>query len=116
MAYEPAPDVSTGADAGPAKAGPIEVSPEVMKANLITLAGPDSSFAAGLQQGKSRVVMQVVISKLGVVESLRVTEGDSALRTAATRAVSTWRYRPYLVNGAPVAVITTVTVNFMMDS
>jgi hypothetical protein len=114
-AYETTTDGSAGADAG-AKAGPIEVSPEVMKANLIPLAGPDSSFAAGLQQGKSRVVMQVVISKLGVVESLRVTEGDSALRAAATRAVSTWRYRPYLVNGVPVTVITTVTVNFMMDS
>jgi Gram-negative bacterial TonB protein C-terminal len=116
VAYETAPDRSTGDDADAARSGPIEVSPEVMKENLIPLAGSGSSFAAGLQQGKSRVVMQVVISKLGIVESLRVTEGDSALRAAATRAVSTWRYRPYLVNGVPVTVKTIVTVNFMMDS
>ena len=110
-----APFGSSGAH-GTTKTSPIEVSAEVMKANLITPAGPNSAFATGLGQGNSRVVMQVVISKLGVVEGLRVMEGDAALRAAATRAVSAWRYHPYLVNGAPVAVRTTVTVNFKMDS
>ncbi len=36
------------------------------------------------------------------------------LRQAALDAVSNWRYRPYLLNGQPVEVETTVNVIFKM--
>ena len=44
-----------------------------------------------------------------------VTEGDSRLRSAAEEAVYKWRYRPYVLNGQPVEVATTVTVNFNLN-
>jgi protein TonB len=34
------------------------------------------------------------------------------LRTAATDAVSRWRYKPYMLDGEPAEVETTITVNF----
>jgi protein TonB len=33
---------------------------------------------------------------------------------AAIDAVSRWRYKPYLLNGEPVEVETTITVNFRL--
>ena len=37
------------------------------------------------------------------------------LQQAALDAVKTWRYRPYLLNGEPVEVETTVNVVFEME-
>jgi protein TonB len=35
---------------------------------------------------------------------------------AALAAVRTWRYKPYLLNGQPVEVETTITVIFTLSS
>jgi outer membrane biosynthesis protein TonB len=59
--------------------------------------------------------MQALISKDGTVKRVHVTEGDSRLRSAAEEAVYKWRYRPYVLNGQPVEVATTVTVNFNLN-
>ena len=50
----------------------------------------------------------------GRIENLTVVSGPLMLRQAAMDAVKTWRYRPYLLNGTPVAVETQVTVNFTL--
>jgi protein TonB len=57
------------------------------------------------------VVLQATISKAGTIENLHVIGGPGPLQQAALDAVRTWRYRPYLLNGEPVEVET--TVNFM---
>ena len=56
--------------------------------------------------------MEAVISKEGSIESLRVVTGHPLLNQAALDAVKQWKYRPTLLNGEPVEVITTVTVTF----
>jgi protein TonB len=56
--------------------------------------------------------MEAVISKDGSIESLHVVSGHPLLNQAALDAVKQWRYRPTLLNGEPVEVITTVTVTF----
>ena len=38
--------------------------------------------------------------------------GPEMLRSSALAAVQSWRYKPYLLNGEPTEVDTTVTVNF----
>jgi len=60
------------------------------------------------------VVLQATISTAGAIENLRAVSGDLMLREAAIEAVSNWRYRPYLLNGQPVEVETTVNVVFRM--
>ena len=59
--------------------------------------------------------MQAIISKTGTVRRVHVIEGDSRLRGAAAEAVYRWRYKPYLLNGQPVEVATTITVNFNLE-
>jgi periplasmic protein TonB len=61
------------------------------------------------------VVLQAMISKSGMIENLRVVGGPALLQQAALDAVQQWRYRPYLLNGQPVEVETTINVEFKLQ-
>ena len=58
------------------------------------------------------VILQATISKTGSIENLRVVSGNAMLQQAAISAVQNWKYKPYLLNGDPVEVETTVNVVF----
>jgi protein TonB len=58
------------------------------------------------------VVIQATISKAGAIVNSHVVAGPPMLRQAAQDAVQTWRFRPYLLDGQPVEVETTVSVVF----
>jgi periplasmic protein TonB len=60
------------------------------------------------------VILQAMISKSGAIENLRLLSGHPLLAPAAIEAVRQWRYRPYILNGEPVAVETQITVNFSL--
>ena len=60
------------------------------------------------------VVLNATIGKGGTIENLRVASGPAMLQQAALEAVQNWRYRPYLLNGQPVEVETTINVVFTM--
>jgi protein TonB len=62
------------------------------------------------------VVLQAIISRTGEVESLRTISGHPILVGAALEAVRQWRYRPYVLNGAPIEVETQITVNFTLSN
>jgi len=60
------------------------------------------------------VVLQGTIGKDGHIKDLKVVGGPPALQTAAVDAVRFWRYKPYLLNGQPVEVMTTINVIFQL--
>ena len=72
---------------------------------------PPIAKAAGVS---GTVALAATISKTGTIENLRVTGGPAMLQRAALDAVSTWLYRPYLLDGKPVEVETTVNVIFTL--
>lgn len=95
--------------------GPVRVASTIVAGLLmrkITPTYPPIALAAR-QQGT--VVLQATISKTGTIENLRVASGPAMLQQAAMDAVKNWVYRPYLLNGQPVEVETTVNVVFMLD-
>jgi TonB family protein len=93
----------------------VNVSSGVMAANLLAAPMPAYPKLASLTRMQGNVVMQAIISKSGTVESVRVIKGHRLLRGAATNAVRSWRYRPYLINGRPVEVATIVSVDFTLQ-
>ena len=95
--------------------GAIKVNPSIMDENLIVQRVPAYPEIAKMSRVQGDVVMQALISKEGTVKRVHVMEGDSRLRSAAEEAVYKWRYRPYVLNGRPVEVATTVTVNFNLN-
>ncbi|HEY8150513.1 MAG TPA: energy transducer TonB [Vicinamibacteria bacterium] len=60
------------------------------------------------------VIMECTIDAQGKVSDVRVLRGVPLLDAAAIDAVRQWEYTPTLVNGVPVPVIMTVTVNFRL--
>jgi protein TonB len=60
------------------------------------------------------VMLTAIISADGLIRELRVASGHPLLVPAAVQAVRQWTYRPTLLNGVPVEVITTIEVNFKL--
>ena len=61
------------------------------------------------------VEFTAVISKEGMIENLQLVRGHPILVAAARNAIIQWRYKPTILNGEPVEVITTITVNFTLN-
>jgi TonB family protein len=85
-----------------------------MKLNEVLPVYPDSMREEGRE---GVVVMDGVIGRDGTVTSVRVLSAqvhpDFAI--AAVEAVRQWRFSPTLLNGKPVEVVMTVSVNFSLD-
>ncbi|MGO9239618.1 MAG: TonB family protein [Bryobacteraceae bacterium] len=62
------------------------------------------------------VRFNVIIDKDGHVTEIELVSGHPLLVKAAREAVSQWVYRPILLNGQPMEVVTTVDVVFRLDS
>ncbi len=60
------------------------------------------------------VILEAVIDAEGRVESVRVLRSIPLLDQAAMDAVRQWRFTPTRLNGAPVPIVMTVTVNFTL--
>jgi len=61
------------------------------------------------------VILEAVINEAGVVERIKVLRSHTLLDSAAIEAVKQWRYTPTLLNGTPVSVLMTITVNFKLN-
>jgi periplasmic protein TonB len=58
------------------------------------------------------VVLKATITKQGTIEGIQVISGPKLLAPSAVDAVKTWKYKPYMLDGQPVAVETNVTIVF----
>jgi TonB family protein len=61
------------------------------------------------------VIIDATIGTDGAVKDARILRGQPLLNQAALDAVTQWRFTPTLLNGAPVDVMMTVTVNFQLQ-
>ena len=73
---------------------------------------PEDAKAAGVT---GVVIIEATVDTTGAVEDARVIRSVPMLDAAAVEAVRQWRYEPTLLNGEPVPVIMTVTVNFTLQ-
>src|SRR5207248_6258828 len=93
----------------------IRVSQGVTEGNLIRKVQPTYPPLAETARIQGSVILNAVISKGGNIENLRVMSGHPMLVQSALDAVKQWKYRPYILNGEPVEVETTITVNFNLS-
>lgn len=73
---------------------------------------PDDALAARIQ---GVVIIEATIDPEGHVSDARVLRSIPQLDEAAVTAVRQWEFTPTMLNGAPVPVIMTVTVNFSLQ-
>lgn len=85
---------------------------EPKKVHNVTPGYPDIAKQARVQ---GIVILECTISPQGKVTDVKVLRGIPLLDQAAIDAVKQWVYTPTLLNGVPVPVIMTVTVNFKLS-
>jgi len=93
----------------------IRVGGNVQASRLIYQAPPIYPRRAEEQGIQGAVVLRAVIGKDGGLMSLSaINTADRDLTEAALEAVKQWRYEPTLLNGQPIEVVTTITLNFRL--
>jgi len=93
----------------------VRVSQGVSNGLLIKRVQPNYPPLARQARIQGQVVLHAEISKDGTIQNLQLISGHAMLAPAAIEAVKQWRYKPYLLNGEPVAVETEVIVNFSLS-
>jgi protein TonB len=73
---------------------------------------PEEAKAAGVS---GVVIIELTLATDGTVADANVLRSIPMLDQAALDAVRQWEYEPTLLNGEPVQVILTVTVNFSLQ-
>jgi len=93
----------------------VRVSSGVSTGLLIKKVTPNYPPLAKQARIQGHVLLQAEISKEGTIQNLQLISGHPMLAPAAIEAVKQWRYKPYLLNGEPVAVETQVDVVFSLS-
>src|SRR6185436_2772742 len=110
----PRPEPTARAVAPPPPAqpsGPVRVGGNVSeprKTKNVTPKYPDIARTARVQ---GVVILECTINEQGRVSDVQVLRGAPLLAPAAVEAVKQWEYEPTRLNGVPVSVVMTVTVN-----
>jgi hypothetical protein len=107
------PAAQTG---GPATPTRIRVGGQAQQGNLITKVDPVYPPLAIQARISGQVRFAVIIGKDGNVLNVQLVSGHPLLVAPATEAVKQYVYRPTLLNGNPVEVITQVDVNFSLSN
>jgi protein TonB len=92
----------------------VRVSQGVTQGLLLRRIQPTYPPLAKQARIAGAVVLQAEISKDGSIQNLHVISGHPMLVPSAIEAVKQWKYKPYILNGEPVEVETTITVNFTL--
>jgi protein TonB len=100
----------------PATPQRIRVGGNVQAANLVRKITPVYPPLAKQARVQGTVRFTAVISKDGTIQQLQLVSGHPLLVQAAQDAVKQWLYKPTLLNGEPVEVVTQIDVNFTLSS
>lgn len=92
----------------------VSVNAKVMSKQLLTKITPVYPPEAKAAKIQGKVVLNAVIGKDGHVENLKVVSGPKELQQSALDAVRQWVYKPYLLNGSPVEVMTDINVIYTL--
>ena len=91
----------------------IHVKAAIMSGLKISGENPTYPKEARAKKIQGTVELALVIDKDGLPQGVHVKQSPSELLTkSAIKAVSTWRWRPYHLNGDPIEVDTTVNVTY----
>jgi TonB family protein len=94
---------------------PAKIHVKADDLKILTQVTPVYPEEAKRARIEGSVLLDVIISKEGVPENIRIEEGSRELQQSALDAVRQWRWQPYLLNGEPIEVETTVTVVYTLE-
>ena len=102
--------VSKPADTGLPSIEPVPVAESAERA-LVT-DQPAIPYPANAKSQQGTVVLQVFIGRDGTVQDAKFLQGSFLFARTAIDGVKQWKFKPYVLNGRPVSVQTTMTMKF----
>ncbi len=111
----PPPPVVTRPAPAPATTQAVRVGGGIREPRKITHVNPLYPEVAKSARVQGVVILECTIDPQGRVSDVRVLRGIPLLDEAALEAVRQWVYTPTLLDGVPVPVIMTVTINFRLN-
>jgi TonB family protein len=127
-----APNISAGsadANAGGMEAGlapgsgkqpaapevPLPIGGDVKSAKLISSVSPTYPLLAKNQHISGDVLIDALIDANGHVTTMKVISGPTLLHQSAMAALRLWKYQPATLDGKPVPMHLTVTLQFRLQ-
>src|SRR5712691_7364575 len=99
----------------PPPAAPVRVGGAIKQPTKVKNANPVYPAIAQSARVQGVVIIEATIGPDGRVQDAKVLRSIPLLDAAALDAVKQWVYTPTTLNGVPVPVIMTVTVNFTLQ-
>ena len=99
----------------PEETNPAPTLPDSTTLERIKTVNAVYPYEAVKDRMQGQVRIKILITEQGDVESAEVVEGDEVFRQSALESVKKWKYKPYIRNGKPVRVSTTVNVDFVFS-
>jgi protein TonB len=95
----------------------VEVGPGITPPRAVFTPEPD--YPESLRKGKHKIqgtcVLRITVDKDGLVRDVHVTRSsDKRLDQAAIDAVRRWKLKPAMRDDKPIAVLTSVEVDFRL--
>lgn len=89
---------------------PVNI-PETAARALLT-DQPALVYPATAKGQQGTVILQVLIGRDGTVQDAKFLQGSFAFAKAAIDGAKQWKFKPYVLNGRPVSVQTSLTMSF----
>jgi len=99
-------------------AAPVAPAPaggDVKPAKLISSVPPIYPALAKNQHVAGNVLVDALIDSTGHVTTMKVVSGPTLLHQAAMDALGQWKYQPAILDGKPVPMHLTVTIQFRLQ-
>lgn len=104
--------IFAGASDSPKSKSPHTVPASEMEKYVLNKVPPVYPEEAKKERIQGKVVLHAIIGKEGSVEELKVVSGPNELQQSALDAVRRWTYKPFLEDGQPIEVETTINVTY----
>lgn len=98
-----------------APAAPVVVGGDVKQAKLISSMPPVYPALAKTQHVSGDVTVDALIDANGRVTTMKILSGPTLLHQAAMDALKQWKYRPAMLDGKPVSMHLSVTIQFRLQ-
>ena len=98
-----------------APAAPLPIGGDVKQAKLISSVAPVYPVLAKNQHVSGNILVDALIDANGRVTTMKVVSGPTLLHQAAMDALKQWKYQPATLDGKPVAMHLTVTLQFRLQ-
>lgn len=98
-----------------APTAPMAVGGDVKQAKLISSVPPEYPAMARAEHVSGGVAIDALIDADGRVTTMKVVSGPALLQEAAKEALKQWKYQPATLDGKPVPMHLTVTIQFRLQ-